>query len=173
MTLQSGTTIQQVHQHKWPLRPGVQVHVNDTNSLTLAASGSVLLSPVDQTQDEAPNSNSKRPRSDSSGSQADQFEADKAVDRQVVESNIPYYETLRDQKPHLGGNRDSVGESQATDSGSESTRSVICIKGPCRPKTLIPVTSHHLSNTEACRENSAGRLPPSLMPTSQLVTSRN
>ncbi|XP_045036805.1 hemicentin-1-like isoform X2 [Daphnia magna] len=155
MTLQSGTTIQQVHQHKWPLRPGVQVHVNDTNSLTLAASGSVLLSPVDQTQDEAPNSNSKRPRSDSSGSQADQFEADKAVDRQVVESNIPYYETLRDQKPPLGGNRDSVGESQATDSGSESTRSVICIKGPCRPKTLIPVTSHHLSNTEACRENSA------------------
>lgn len=166
MTLQSGTAIQQVHQHKWPLRPGVQVHVNDTNSLTLAASGSVLLSSVDQALDEVPNSKHRRPRSNSSGSQGDQSESDRGFDCQVVETNIPYYETLRDQKPQVSGCRNSGGEFQATDSGSESTRSVICIKGTCRPKILIPVTSQYLINTEACQESSTGRFLTSLTPTS-------
>ncbi|XP_046648094.1 uncharacterized protein LOC124338080 isoform X3 [Daphnia pulicaria] len=155
MTLQPGTVIQQVHQHKWPLRPGVQVHVNGTNSLTLAASGSVLLSPGDQ-QADASSSNKSRSRSDSTGSLANHPRSDKPADCQAVETGNPYYETLRDtQKRRGGGDSDSGGGIQATDSGSESTRSVICVKGPCRPRPLIPVESQQQLVTEADRTNTS------------------
>ena len=166
MTLQPGTIIQQVHQHKWPLRPGVQVHVNGTNSLTLATSGSVLLSPADQA--EATHSNKSRSRSDSTGSQANQSRSDTAVDCQIVETGNPYYETLRDKKRQGGRDNDSGGGSQATDSGSESTRSVVCVKGPCRLKPLIPVEFQHELVTEAERQNTSGRLLTLLTPPSHL-----
>jgi hypothetical protein len=171
MTLQPGTVIQQVHQHKWPLRPGVQVHVNGTNSLTLAASGSVLLSPGDQ-QADASSSNKSRSRSDSTGSLANHPRSDKPADCQAVETGNPYYETLRDtQKRRGGGDSDSGGGIQATDSGSESTRSVICVKGPCRPRPLIPVESQQQLVTEADRTNTsaAGRLLTPLTPPSHLI----
>ena len=148
MTLQPGTTIQQVHQHKWPLRPGVQVHVNGTNSLTLAASGSVLLSPADQAQTDASSSGRSRSRSGSTDSQSSHSETKKnsrGVDRQTVETGNPYYETLRDQKRSGGG--DSGSGSQATDSGSESTRSVIRVKGPSRPKNVNPVATSNQTST--------------------------
>ena len=169
MTLQPGTVIQQVHQHKWPLRPGVQVHVNGTNSLTLAASGSVLLSPADQA--EASSSNKSRSRSDSTGSLANHPRSDKTADCQLVETGNPYYETLRDTQKRRGGEEnDSGGGIQATDSGSESTRSVICVKGPCRPRPLIPVESQQQLVTEGDRTNtSAGRLLTPLTPPSHLI----
>lgn len=148
MTLQPGThpTIQQVHQHKWPLRPGVQVHVNGTNSLTLAASGSVLLS------SEAQADASSRSRSGSTGSQssASVLKTNKLNDRQAETGN-PYYETLRDQKRPKNNDESA---SQPTDSGSESTRSVIRIKGPSRTKNTTTTdsnqhnTPHHVVTGE-------------------------
>lgn len=159
MTLQPGTAIQQVHQHKWPLRPGVQVHVNGTNSLTLAVSGSVLLSPADQAETN---------NSDSTGSPAHQSRSHRTVDCQIVETGNPHYETLRDKKRRRGEDKDSGGGSQMTDSGSESTRSVICVKGPCRLKPPIPM-GHELA-TEADRTNTSGRSLTPLTPQSHLIT---
>lgn len=168
MTLQPGTAIQQVHQHKWPLRPGVQVHVNGTNSLTLAASGSVLLSPSEQVQTDASSSSRSRSRSGSTDSQSSQSgtQKNRAIDRQTVETGNPYYETLRDQK-RSGGGGDSGSGSQATDSGSESTRSVIRVKGPSRPKNVIPVATNQLAPHQLATGSdmtSSGRLLTLLTP---------
>ncbi len=132
MTLQPGAN--SAIQHKWPLRPGVQVHVNGPNSLSLAASGSVLLSPTDQSS----NSSGSRPSSAGSeaitqtnsgqrnGSSDKQRSAAEAV---AAAGNHPYYETLREKKKRSGGG--SSGNA-TTDSGSESTRSVIRVQGPNR-----------------------------------------
>lgn len=158
MTLQPGThsAIQQVHQHKWPLRPGVQVHVNGTNSLTLATSGSVLLSPGDQAAD-----TSSRSRSGSTGSQSSHSgsKTEKPVDRQSVETGNPYYETLRDQK-RPGSSGESGSGSQPTDSGSESTQSVIRVKGPSRPKNTTSTTTNQetASHQIATLADRTGRL---------------
>ena len=146
MTLQPGTlpAIQQVHQHKWPLRPGVQVHVNGTNSLTLATSGSVLLSPNDLGhQSDASN----RSRSSSTGSQSSQPKKNRSLDNQltVETGSNPYYETLREKKRN--GSEAQHGN-QATDSGSESTRSVIRVQGPSRPKNNITLPTIQIATAE-------------------------
>ena len=110
--LQSGTQIQPVH--KWPLRPGVQVHINGSNSLTLASSGSVL-SDI---------------KSDHLISSARHYKSD-LMDQQSVAGEVllqPHYEQIRDKLPDVD---------QMTDSGSESTRSVIRV-GPVR-KALPPI----------------------------------
>lgn len=130
MTLQPGAN--SAIQHKWPLRPGVQVHVNGPNSLSLAASGSVLLSPTDQS------SNSSGSRPSSAGSEvitqtnSGQSQRNGSSDKQqaaAAAGNHPYYETLREKKKRSGGG--SSGNA-TTDSGSESTRSVIRVQGPNR-----------------------------------------
>ena len=89
--------------HKWPLRPGVQVHVN--NSVTLANSGSVLKS--------------------------QKWSAGKV--HQPPSSNLPttlpHYETLRSTAKRTPDADEPKYAIPEVDSGSESTRSVVRISG--------------------------------------------
>ena len=118
-------------QHKWPLRPGVQVHVNGPNTLSLAASGSVLLSPSDlqAAHDQLSSSSSNSGSRPSSANSNDKTKrADQRARTEAGNSTHPYYETVREKKRSAGSRR----ASQMTDSGSESTRSVIRVQGPSR-----------------------------------------
>ncbi len=114
-----GVGVQPVH--KWPLRPGVQVHVNGSNSLTLQTSGSVLLqstptrTPTPTQAPLPPPSSQQQPTPQPPASA----------------SSGPHYE--------------SISEAVVCDSGSESTRSVVRVGlgGPVRSTRAPPTGRHH------------------------------
>ena len=130
-----GNQIQPVH--KWPLRPGVQVHVNGPNSLTLATSGSVLQSPSDRdsVMDQSMSGSGSRPGSaDSHRPMNGRVKGRQLDPRPKCSDSQPHYESIRDEK---------AGElhAPATDSGSESTRSVIRV-GPVRQSSHAARSAH-------------------------------
>ena len=112
-------TIQQIHQHKWPLRPGVQVHINGSKSIANTASESV--STVGRSNQLGYGS-APRTMGLNHNQSTDNF-----LEEEV---GNPYYETLRDKKQKV------ISENQSMDSGSESTRSVIRVQIPSRMKNL-------------------------------------
>ena len=124
-------TIQQIHQHKWPLRPGVQVHINGSKSIANAAAEAV--STVSRSNQPGYGIG-PRTIGLSHNQSTEQFLEE--------EAGVPYYETLRDKKQKV------VSENQSMDSGSESTRSVIRVQIPSRMKNmkLLPLNATSVGN---------------------------
>lgn len=111
--------IRQIHQHKWPLRPGVQVHINRSKSIANTASESV----------------STVGRSNQLGYNIAPctmgLNHNQSTDHFLEEeAGNPFYETLRDKKQKV------ISENQSLDSGSESTRSVIRVQIPSHMKNI-------------------------------------
>ena len=143
MTLQQRIhpTIQQIHQHKWPLRPGVQVHVNGSKSISLSDSGSVSLSLKKQSQEQSNQVGCGNRSATVQTSSSSHHNL--STEKFLAEENGPYYETLRGKK------RSVVCENQSIDSGSESTRSVIRVHLPCRMKsTKLPVLNDQSTSND-------------------------
>lgn len=115
-------TIQQIHQHKWPLRPGVQVHINGSKSIANTASEAAA-STVNRSNHLGYGIGQRAIGSNQNQSTQNFLDE---------EAGNPYYETLRDKKQKV------AIENQSMDSGSESTRSVIRVQIPSRMKHIKP-----------------------------------
>lgn len=137
MTLQPGMfpAMRQVQSHRWPLRPGVQVHINGSRSLMTPTDSGVLTDSITNSkhiqrqlvQQLNPDSLLQQPNNIQEINEvndADSQDTSKISRNHVVTECMPYYESLRDEK-ELSDHRqfDGDNENSSRKSGSRKDAS--------------------------------------------------